>query len=104
MPQAGNFACESCGKEYRWKPELAGKRVKCKCGGVMTVPAAAPEDEQDIYGMSDPEPEPTQRPTTVAPKRAAAAAAPAVDEGNEYRCPYCQQSIEPGSAVCPMCP
>jgi hypothetical protein len=36
------FNCSSCGKEYRWKPELAGKKAKCKCGNVIPVPTKAP--------------------------------------------------------------
>ena len=31
-----------CGKTYKWKPEFAGKKVKCKCGYVMTAPKAPP--------------------------------------------------------------
>lgn len=32
-------ACESCGRDYKVKEELAGKRFKCKdCGEVVTVP------------------------------------------------------------------
>src|SRR5436853_6639225 len=34
----GKFACGSCGKTLVWKVEQAGKRVKCSCGGVTTVP------------------------------------------------------------------
>src|SRR5205807_7472407 len=30
--QLEKFNCDGCGKSYRWKAELAGKRVKCKCG------------------------------------------------------------------------
>ena len=33
------FGCKQCGKTYKWKPEFAGKKVKCKCGYVMTAPA-----------------------------------------------------------------
>ena len=36
------FSCPSCGKEYKWKPELAGKKGKCKCGGVLAIPARPP--------------------------------------------------------------
>ena len=32
------FSCASCGKQYRWKPELAGKTVRCKCGSPVSVP------------------------------------------------------------------
>lgn len=32
----------ACGKQYSWKPELAGKRAKCKCGQVVAFPAQDP--------------------------------------------------------------
>jgi hypothetical protein len=38
---AEQFGCDACGKHYVWKPQLAGKQVKCKCGHVMHVPAGA---------------------------------------------------------------
>lgn len=47
--------CPSCGKQFRWKPEMAGKRAKCKCGSVIAIPAepnparsSAEQDEYDI--------------------------------------------------------
>ena len=68
------FSCGSCNRIYVWKPALAGKRVKCKCGQMVQVPAAAgggapqpmkppkppvpvatrsePEDD-DLYAMAD---------------------------------------------------
>ena len=55
------FPCEGCGRKYTLKPELAGRRVKCKCGHVMTVPHAPPPEppelrvEDDLYEMA-PEP------------------------------------------------
>ena len=49
------FGCKQCGKTYKWKPEFAGKKVKCKCGYVMTAPAKpAPEaaaDEPDLDAL-----------------------------------------------------
>jgi hypothetical protein len=36
------FSCAACGKQYRWKPEIAGKKVKCKCGNPLSVPATPP--------------------------------------------------------------
>jgi hypothetical protein len=35
------FSCPECGKEYPWKPELAGKKGKCKCGAIMHVPTSS---------------------------------------------------------------
>jgi hypothetical protein len=39
----GKFKCENCAREYVWKPELAGRRGKCKCGAAVTVPTVDPE-------------------------------------------------------------
>jgi hypothetical protein len=36
------FACEGCAKSLLWKPEQAGKKVRCSCGTVMVVPQAPP--------------------------------------------------------------
>lgn len=35
------FTCGACSRQFRWKPELAGKRVKCKCGNRIGVPLNA---------------------------------------------------------------
>src|SRR5688500_3785632 len=35
------FSCAACGKQFRWKPELAGKTLKCKCGSPLKVPKQA---------------------------------------------------------------
>ena len=35
--------CPGCGKGYRLRDELAGKRVKCSCGTETTVPSAGAE-------------------------------------------------------------
>ena len=32
------FKCEACDTPHRWRPHLAGKKAKCPCGHVMTVP------------------------------------------------------------------
>jgi hypothetical protein len=46
MPDQQNApgVCDSCGKQYAWKPQLAGKTVPCKCGGSVsfTGQGAAP--------------------------------------------------------------
>ena len=45
------FQC-SCGKAYKVKPELAGKRVKCAaCGKIMEVPPVEPQLE-DLTSLS----------------------------------------------------
>lgn len=42
MPEGPKFSCPACGKQYPWKPELAGKKGKCKCGSVLPIPKTAP--------------------------------------------------------------
>jgi hypothetical protein len=39
---AQTFECASCNRTFAWKPPLAGKRVRCKCGGTIDVPAEPP--------------------------------------------------------------
>ena len=36
------MTCGGCGKSVAWKPEYAGKRLRCKCGFVMVGPPAPP--------------------------------------------------------------
>jgi hypothetical protein len=52
---AAKFSCTGCNRSYTWKTELAGRRVKCKCGQVMTVPHAPPspqQQEDELYDMA----------------------------------------------------
>jgi hypothetical protein len=87
---AGKFSCDQCGKTYNWKPEFAGKKVKCKCGFVMTAPKAPPaaDDEPDLDAMYD---------LADEGKQAAVAAAPTI------RCPSCKNELTPGSSLCAQC-
>jgi hypothetical protein len=57
MPEAltARFACNACGRTYRWRPELAGRRVKCAaCGHVMAAPAEPPGADDDLYDIVEP--------------------------------------------------
>lgn len=49
------FACPQCGKHWTWKPQLAGKKVKCRCGAVFSAPQDAPSaagPPDDLYDLS----------------------------------------------------
>lgn len=93
----GKFSCSACNRQYPWKPEYAGRKVKCKCGSVITAPAEAPnaqatEEEDDLLGgLYD----------LAAQEQQAARTGATTDAG--MRCPSCQNEIEPGAAVCPYC-
>jgi hypothetical protein len=55
------FTCEGCGKQYRWKRELAGRRVKCgKCLSIMVAPKTSPIDDHDdeLYDLVPDSPPP----------------------------------------------
>jgi hypothetical protein len=36
------FSCTGCGKTFRWKPEIAGKKAKCGCGATVAIPTEPP--------------------------------------------------------------
>lgn len=106
MPEAmqAKFACPSCGRQFTWKPELAGRAAKCKCGNTIKVPArpaaAAPPapapaegNPLDAFEFSEPAAEPA--PAKKAKPQAAADAA--------MRCPSCGQSLSPGAVICVNC-
>jgi hypothetical protein len=99
--ESSRFSCASCGRSFQWKPELAGKRAKCKCGATVEVPkadpaealrAAAPEaagpepSVDDVFAAAEmelaaPPPPPATRPATAAAPRASAAPAAAAYAG-----------------------
>ena len=84
MAGGATFSCETCGKQYPWKPELAGKKAKCKCGAVLNIPAQP------------------QAARAAARAPVAVAAAP-VEEVGGYRCPACKNDLTPGTAICVNC-
>ena len=96
--EEAKFSCQSCGAKYRWKPELAGKKVKCKCGTVMTVSAKPPgserrqaaSDEPDLDALYD-----------LAEEGKAVAKSEAAQPS--LRCPSCKNELEPGAVVCASC-
>jgi len=50
---SGTVTCASCGKSYRARPELAGKKVRCNCGGTMRMPTATVEEEIGAYELAE---------------------------------------------------
>ncbi len=101
MTQAAmeQIVCAGCGKSYRWKPELAGKKGKCKCGQLLQFPmddpgaqaaAAMPkEEEAGEYELN----EPVAAPKPVAPKAAVGIKA----------CKGCSGMLAPGAVLCTRC-
>lgn len=55
------ITCENCGKNYPWQEKYASKKVRCKCGHVMSMPAGNPDEvlpapepvEEDTFDFKD---------------------------------------------------
>jgi len=98
MAAAGKFSCGGCSKGYTWKAELAGRRVKCKCGQVMTVPKEDPAlaeatepNFDDLYALADGTPVADEAITPPPLTRSGGA------------CPSCGASVETGAVLCVKC-
>ena len=112
------FSCPSCGRQFSWKAELAGRSARCKCGATIKVPAeplptpaaparparaaaAAPAADDgnplDSSDFSHAEP----APTAARGGGRAAASAPAADAA--LRCPSCSGAMLPGAVICVNC-
>src|SRR5215208_7702281 len=76
------FSCAACGKEFRWKPEIAGRKAKCKCGQTLTVPAAPPAPA--AVQTAPPPPPPAPAPATPA-------------------CPECGADLPANAVLCVNC-
>lgn len=58
MAGVGVISCPACGSSYPWKPQLAGKKVRCKCGELFAaVPPKAlpaePVEEPDVFALEE---------------------------------------------------
>lgn len=89
------IVCPSCGKNYTYRAELAGKKVKCKCGQVIPVPASPPHDDGGLYDLA---PDPELAKATAAARKTVM---PRQQSGDA--CPECQTPLEPGSVICVQC-
>lgn len=72
MPTVGNISCPACGASYPFKPQLAGKKVRCKCGSTFQAQppralAVEPDDEPRIFAIEQ------DSQVTAIPKRKPAA-------------------------------
>jgi hypothetical protein len=95
-----SITCPGCARSYKWKPELAGRKAKCKCGqsvrfpeenpaagASLEVPVVEPAGEYDMT-------EPVQRhaaPVEQAPPEPTA------------RCRGCQAPMPEGGVLCTSC-
>ncbi len=81
MAGAGFISCPQCGATYAWKQQMAGKKVRCKCGKMFAahLPAALPAEpveEPDIFAI-DEDSDYSALPKKAPTRMVAASAAPA---------------------------
>ncbi|MGB7160730.1 MAG: hypothetical protein WBD40_21885 [Tepidisphaeraceae bacterium] len=102
------FKCAACGREFRWKPQLAGKKAKCKCGAAIAVPREAPGAvlEEDPFEMAD-VPEPIAAPSSRRPSGSGAnrppPPLPTDDAPQQIACPICSTPAPPTAVLCTAC-
>ena len=101
------FKCAACGREFRWKPELAGKKAKCKCGATVSVPHVAPTAapavvEHDPFEMAG-EPEPVAPPPQYRAAPLSPPPAPVVGPPQQLACPVCNAPAIPTAVLCTSC-
>ncbi|MEX2214587.1 MAG: hypothetical protein WD768_10690 [Phycisphaeraceae bacterium] len=102
MAASDSIVCPSCGKKYRVKPEMAGKRVKCGCGAAIQVPAAASAKDDGGF-MLDMLDEAAARSTKADSQRAASRAQDKPAKAAAKTCPSCKATVSPGAAICIQC-
>ena len=104
------FACTTCGREFKWKPELGGRKAKCKCGATVTVPQAPPaapppppaDDEFDLTDL--PEPIPPRGGARTATTATTSPPLPMADAPAEkIACPVCNTPAPPTAVLCTNC-
>lgn len=120
---AAAVACDGCGKKFAWSPQFAGKKLKCKCGSVITIPAdepraaAAAPPKQAAPPLPKKKAAPPPKPVTprdeprieitedegpmleiVEPVVAMAGGGAAV-----LACPSCNSPLSPGAILCVGC-
>lgn len=95
MADAAQFSCEACGKIYRWKQEIAGRRVKCGCGTIFQCPQDSPIDDDGLFALA---PQPTPARPALQPvastMNTVAAAIPAKTRPLAYRAPAQEKANE----------
>ncbi len=119
---AASFACPACHKRFGWKPDLAGRKVRCSgCSLKMRVPAAGGTTAEALEPLPGsgvvparpaPPPQPKQADeyevsldddlSALAPARPAGPP-PLPSAGGGDKCPSCGQKVKPAAVICINC-
>jgi hypothetical protein len=116
---AQSVTCPACKRQFAYKPQLAGKRVRCKCGGAITFPAVMPgeADIMDVEPESPPAAPPGPRggivddpyerkevpsdPYAIAGETRSVTPPPV--QASAAVCRSCQAALAPGAVLCLRC-
>lgn len=96
------FSCTGCGKEYRWKPELAGRKAKCGCGAALVVPAERPAAKPALEVAPPPPPPAPVAPASALREAAVQSTAPAAAPSSAA-CPACGAALAANAVLCVNC-
>lgn len=96
--------CGQCGQKYAWKPEMAGRPVRCKCGQRIDIPPEphtrdTPADDQ-TYALAE---EVHARHSGSGPLQQSVPALAGDTLGSQDKCPECKNPLEPGVLICLNC-
>ncbi|MEM7627000.1 MAG: hypothetical protein AAF333_15500 [Planctomycetota bacterium] len=89
----GFFQCAFCGKSFRWKPEIAGRAAKCKCGKKIHIPETDPGEDAAGGGASA---------LGAALDSLASPTAP-VPAARQPFCRACRRPMKPDAVICLEC-
>lgn len=99
------IACPHCGKQYKWKPQLAGRKTQCTgCGQKMRLPQEPGGKVEPIGGLLKDKPDESAGGYEVAVPGEDDAAAGRVAAGSAPdHCPACNAKLKPGAVICINC-
>lgn len=95
--------CPSCHREYGWQEKFAGKKVRCKCGQAISVPALAEDDNTIPLAMDDDALSLHKTPSPRSAKAQAPEPAASTAVTNEGYCPSCKHAVKPTAVICLQC-
>jgi len=111
MESSDQLACPVCGKTYRWKAEIAGRKVRCKvCQTKLRVPME-PEGEFEIVESTSSASKPAARPEAPGPvdesqmeyELNTGEEAPSSSPLHDGHCPACNAPMSPRAVLCIQC-
>jgi hypothetical protein len=90
------IACDSCGKKFKAPAHLAGKRVRCKCGSAIAIPAAL---SLDHVALAVPEE------LDLSSASGLISASGFIPEAGHATtpCPSCDAAMPEGAVLCTAC-